>query len=262
MEAPTIQAQLEAGILTITLNRPEKYNALTSAALRDLGAIVEDATSRAEIQALVVTGAGKAFSSGMDLAEVGALMALSPPERRALLRKWNRSFSAFEILEKPVVAALNGPTLGAGLEIALACDVRIAARTATLGLVETRLGAAPDGGGCTRLARHVGLGRAKEMIMSGGPVGAEVAERWGLVNRVVEPADLPAAATAFARELLQGGPLGIGVAKRLIVQAFGLDAEAGIALEGLVASHLYGTEDVRAAYEAFREKRKPEFRGR
>lgn len=262
MGEPTIRTHLEDGLFTITLSRPEKYNALTSAALAELDAALDEATARAEIRALVVAGAGKAFCSGMDLAEVGALLALSAPERRALLRKWNRSFSGFEALEKPVVAALNGPTLGAGLEIALACDVRIAARSATLGLVETRLGAVPDGGGCTRLARFVGLGRAKELIMTGAPLSAEAAERWGLVNRVVEPADLPAAAAAFARELLQGGPLGIGLAKRLIVQTFGLDVEAGIAWEGLAGSPLYGTEDVRAAFEAFRERRKPEFRGR
>ena len=262
MGETAILTNVADGICTITLNRPEKYNALTSEDLGALEAAAEGATFQPDVKAIVVTGAGKAFCAGLDIKVLDEIMRLSPPERRAVLRRWNRAFTAFEVIEKPVVAALNGLTLGAGLEIALACDVRIAARGAKLGLVETRLGSIPDGGGCTRLARFIGIGRAKELIMTGGMISAEEAERIGLVNRLADAADLPRAATEFARELLQGGPRGIGVAKRLITQTFNMDVHAGAEFEALAGSDLYDTEDVKEEVKAFREKRKPEFRGR
>lgn len=257
-----VQTDVADGIATITLNRPEKYNALTSEALDDLGQAVEAASSRLDVEAVVLTGAGKAFCSGMDVSEIERMIGLSLSGRRALLRRWSQSIGAFEVTEKPVVAALHGYVLGAGLEIALACDVRVAAKDAKLGLVETRLGGIPDGGGCTRLARFVGVGRAKEMIMTGNAIAAEEGYRIGLVNRLVEPGDLGRAARDFAHELLQGGPLGVAVAKRLITLNFNLDVEAGIAIEALVGSHLYSTEDTRAAYRAFLEKQRPSFQGR
>jgi enoyl-CoA hydratase/carnithine racemase len=262
MPASFVQTDVAEGIATITLNRPEKYNALTSEALDDLGEAVEAAAASADVQALVLAGAGKAFCAGLDVAEIERMIALTLPGRRALLRRWGRAIGAFEVAEKPVVAALHGHVLGAGLEIALACDVRVAATDARLALVETRLGGIPDGGGCTRLARVVGLGRAKEMIMTGNAVGAEEAHRIGLVNRLVEPGDLARAARDFARELLQGGPLGVAMAKRLITLTFNLDVDAGLAVETLVGSHLYSTEDTQAAYRAFLAKQRPTFQGR
>lgn len=262
MAAPFVQTDVVEGIATITLNRPEKYNALTSESLDDLGQAVEAMSARSDVKAVILAGAGKAFCSGMDVAEIERMIGLSLSGRRALLRRWAHSIGAFEVIEKPVVAAVHGYVLGAGLEIALACDVRVAAKDAKLGLVETRLGGIPDGGGCTRLARFVGVGRAKEMIMTGNAISAEDAHRIGLVNRVVEPGDLGRAAREFAQELLQGGPLGVAMAKRLITINFNLDVDAGIAIEALVGSHLYSTEDTQAAYRAFLEKQRPSFQGR
>lgn len=262
MPASFVQTDVADGIATITLNRPEKYNALTSESLDDLGHAVDEASSRSDIRAVILAGAGKAFCSGMDVSEIERMIELPLSGRRALLRRWGRSIGAFEVTEKPVVAALHGYVLGAGLEIALACDVRVATTDAKLGLVETRLGGIPDGGGCTRLARFVGVGRAKEMIMTGNAVSAEEAHRIGLVNRLVAPDDLQRAARDFTHELLQGGPLGVAMAKRLITLNFSLDVDAGIAIEALVGSHLYSTEDTRAAYRAFVEKQRPRFQGR
>lgn len=262
MAGPFLQTDVADGIATLTLNRPEKYNALTSDALEDLGRTVEAVSARPDVSAIVLAGAGKAFCAGMDVSEVERMIGLSLPERRALLRRWGLAIGTFETTEKPVVAALHGHVLGAGLEIALACDVRVAASDASLGLVETRLGGIPDGGGCTRLARFVGIGRAKELIMTGNAVAADEAYRIGLVNRVVAPGELGAAARDFARELLQGGPLGVAMAKRLVTLTFNVDVEAGLAIEALVGSHLYSTEDARAACRAFLDKRRPTFQGR
>jgi enoyl-CoA hydratase/carnithine racemase len=262
MAVPLVQTDVTEGIGTITLNRPDKYNALTSGSLEDLGQAVEALASRADVKAVVLCGVGKAFCSGMDVSEIERMIGLSLPGRRALLRRWGRAIGAFELIEKPVVAALHGWVLGAGLELALACDVRAATTDAKLGLVETRLGGIPDGGGCTRLARFVGLGRAKEMIMTGNAVPAEEAHRIGLVNRIAPAGELERTARELARELLQGGPLGVAMAKRLITLTFNLDVEAGLAIEALVGSHLYSTEDTQAAYRSLLEKQRPSFQGR
>jgi enoyl-CoA hydratase/carnithine racemase len=247
----TISTRYADGVLTIVLDRPTEANQLTLESFRELDAAMDDAAVRADVAAVVVTGAGSVFCGGLDPSVLEVLRAMAPPAIRATLRKWNITFGTLEAIEKPVVAALNGPALGGGCEIALACDVRLAARGAHLRLAETRLGVIPDGGGCTRLARLVGIGRAKEMIMSGDPVSATDAERFGLVNRVVDATDLPGEAAAFARRLTQGGPLGIGVAKRVIVQAFSLDVSAGTTLEALAGSSLYANEYFSRAYSDF-----------
>ena len=250
------------GILTLTLNRPEKLNALLPETLSDLGRALDRAAGKKTVRAVILTGAGRAFSSGLDLACLEVFQTQSPAEVRRSLRQINATFNDIEDLEKPVVAALNGIALGAGLELALVCDVRIAAEGAQMGLVETRVGVFPDGGGCVRLARHIGLGRAKEMILTGNLVGAEAALAMGLVNRVVPGRELQKASRAFALELLQGGPLGIGLAKRVMNRAFSMDVRAGVELEALAGSPLYGTRDAREAGRALRARRKPKFLGR
>lgn len=250
------------GVLTITLNRPEKLNALLPEMLSEVGRAIEGAAAKKTVRALILTGAGRAFCSGLDLSLLEAYQRQSPAEVRRSLREINAVFNAIEDLEKPVVAALNGLTLGAGLELALVCDVRIAAEGAQMGLVETRVGVLPDGGGCARLARHIGLGRAKEMILTGNLVGAEAALAWGLVNRVVPGRELPRASRAFALELLQGGPLGIGLAKRVMDRAFAMDVQAAVELEALASSPLYQTRDAREAGRALRTRRRSRFLGR
>jgi enoyl-CoA hydratase/carnithine racemase len=250
------------GVLTITLNRPEKLNALLPEMLTELGRVIDGAAGKKTVRALILTGAGRAFCSGLDLSFLEAYQTQSPAEVRRSLRHVNSVFNQIEDLEKPVVAALNGITLGAGLELALVCDVRIAAEGAQMGLVETRVGVFPDGGGCARLARHIGLGRAKEMILTGNLVGAEDARSWGLVNRVVPARELQKASRAFALELLQGGPLGIGLAKRVMDLAFSMDVRAGVDLEALATSPLYQSRDAREGRRALRAGRRPRFLGR
>jgi enoyl-CoA hydratase/carnithine racemase len=261
-EFESVSVKESRGILTLRLNRPEKLNALLMETLDEIDAALERAASRKSVRAVIVTGEGRAFCSGMDLSCLKIFQKASGPEMRRMLRKINATFNAFELLEKPVVAALNGITVGAGLEIALACDVRIAAEGAKMGLVETRVGVLPDGGGCVRLARHVGIGRAKEMILTGNLISAEEGHRIGLVNRVVPSKQLERAARKFAEETMQGGPLGIGLAKRVISRAHSLDIETGIEVEALATSPLYSSRDAKEAADALQARRKPRFQGR
>ena len=217
------------GLLTLTLNRPDRLNALLMESLEEIDAALERAATRKTVRAVIVTGAGRAFCSGLDLSCLKTFQKETAAGMRRALRRINTTFNAFEQIEKPVVAALNGVAVGAGLEIALACDVRIAAGGVRMGLVETRVGVMPDGGGCVRLARNVGIGRA---------------------------------ARQFAEELLQGGPLGIGLAKRVITRAYAMDVEAGIELEALAAGPLYASRDAQEAARARKTRRKPRFQGR
>ena len=170
-EIKSITLKESKGLLTLTLNRPDRLNALLMESLEEIDAALERAASRKAVRAVIVTGAGRAFCSGLDLSCLKTFQKETAAGMRRALRKINTTFNAFEQIEKPVVAALNGVAVGAGLEIALACDVRIAAGGVRMGLVETRVGVMPDGGGCVRLARNVGIGRAKHDL--GRPTDAE-----------------------------------------------------------------------------------------
>ena len=261
-EFKSITLKESKGLLTLTLNRPDRLNALLMESLEEIDAALERAASRKAVRAIIVTGAGRAFCSGLDLSCLKTFQKETAAGMRRALRKINTTFNAFEQIEKPVVAALNGVAVGAGLEIALACDVRIAAGGVRMGLVETRVGVMPDGGGCVRMARNVGIGRAKEMILTGNLIPADEAHRIGLVNRVVPAKDLGRAARRFAEELLQRGPLGIGLAKRVISRAYAMDVEAGIELEALASGPLYASRDAHEAARARKTRRKPRFQGR
>jgi enoyl-CoA hydratase/carnithine racemase len=199
----------------VVLNRPEKRNAFHADLVTATGDALRAAAADPEVRCVVVRGAGPAFSSGMDLAALAALA--EAPERlrefrRACLEAWNLA----EEMPKPTVCAIQGACLGGALELALACDLRVIAADAVVGLPETRVGLLPDVGGCSRLPQVVGVGRAKELILTGKVIGGEEAERIGLANRIAPAEELEPATQALVDELLACAPVAVGLAKRVI----------------------------------------------
>lgn len=258
-----VTTEQTGAIFRITLNRPEKRNAISWQVGQDLRAAIDQAASASGVRVVVLSGAGSVFSAGIDL---GDLMDL--PNRygehwlrqmRTITDDWQALTTRLERLEIPTIAALHGMCLGLGLEIALACDFRIAAQGTKLALPETRLGIVPDVGGTTRLTRLVGVGRAKELIMTGRSFTAADAERWGVVNQLADPDDLNAVVQAFADELILAAPLAVGMAKRVIDGMF--DVDRGLLLEGWAQSQLIRTADFSEGVQAAIARRAAEFKG-
>ena len=239
------------------LVRETSANALSVALVRELSAAVSGLGS--DVRAVVITGAGKAFSAGADLKE---RRGFSLEQTRAFLDLLGSTLNALAAVRCPVIAALNGVAFGGGLELALACDVRIAAEGVTMGLVETRLGIIPGAGGTQRLARLVGPARAKELIFSGRRFDAADALRWGIVQQVTPPAELEAAAGRLADEIAGAGPLAVAEAKAAIDEGL-----AGPLAEGLVTERRHyevvlTSADRDEGLAAFAEKRAPAFHGK
>lgn len=245
----------------VVLNRPQKRNALSSAVVAELGEALRDAAADPSVRCIVLRGAGAVFSSGMDTADLGALAA-DP----AGLHEWRAQILAIwnlcEDIAKPTIAQIHGACLGGAAELALACDLRVAAADAVIGLVETRIGLIPDLGGCSRLPALVGLGRAKELILASKLVDGTEAERIGLVNRVAAAAELDAATAQLASELLVCAPLAIGLAKG-VLNAAARPALAATLEQELAAQELCaGSEDFQEGTRAFAERRGPDFSDR
>lgn len=250
----------EAGVALVTVNRPDKLNALSGAVVSELGDAFERIARDAAIRAAILTGAGeKAFVAGADINE---LAALSPVEARAYALRGQQAFRRLETSGKPSVAAVNGYALGGGLELAMACTVRFASENARLGQPEVKLGVIPGYGGTQRLPRLVGRGRALEMLLSGEPVTAAEAHRIGLVNAVAPQAELLETCRAWLRKVLGNAPLALG----LVMEAVdvGLDAglEAGLRFEAAAFGMSAATEDGREGTRAFLEKRRAVFAGK
>ncbi len=248
-------------VARVTLARPEKLNALDQATLLELDRVFEHLRGQvaAGLRAVIVTGAGeRAFAAGADIAELAGLDAAAALEAS---RRGNRVFSKIAAFPVPVIAALNGFALGGGLELALACTLRIAAEHAKLGQPEVRLGLIPGYGGTQRLPRLIGRGPALQMLLSGEPVDAATALRLGLVNQVVPAEGLMAAAEACAATIAANGPLAV----QYCLEAVRAGAEGGLSQGLELESRLFGmsfaTEDMKEGTRAFLEKRKPEFRG-
>jgi enoyl-CoA hydratase/carnithine racemase len=199
----------------VVMNRPEKRNALNQELLRALAGALREAADDASVHCVVLRGEGPVFSAGVDLGELAAF-AGQPEVLRPFRTVFLECANVCETMAKPVVCSIHRTCVGGALEVALGCDLRIASSDAQLGLPEVRFGIIPDVGGCTRLPAVVGLGRAKELIMTGRLIDAEEAERIGLVNRVVVPEQLPAATDELVQELLANAPIAVGRAKRVI----------------------------------------------
>ncbi len=257
---------VEGAVCVVTLNRPEKRNALTLEMLEDVADAVGAAGRRPEIRAVILEANGPVFSSGVDLMALGALRAEAGAEQpgrflRRIAERMQRALHLVEGAELPVIAAMQGRVIGLGLELALACDLRVAAEDAAISIPETRLGLIADVGGTTRLSRIIGPARAKDMLMTARTVDAGEALAWGLVNRVAPAAQLAQAARTLAAEIACNAPLAVGMAKLIIDQGDGLDRYTQMALERWAQSLLISTDDVGEAMAAFMEKRPPQFHG-
>jgi enoyl-CoA hydratase/carnithine racemase len=249
----------DEGIYTVTLNRPDVLNAVNDEMRFEFRRLAEELYMDDGIRALIITGAGRAFSAGADMAYLER--EWTTPAFRAHTRILTSFFDDLEQIEKPVIAAINGVSAGAGMQLILSCDIRFAAQSAQFGFREGNIGLIPGVGACSRLARLIGYGRAKEMILSGELIDADEARRIGLVYRVVPDGELLAAAAEFARQLLARAPQAIGLAKRVLRDCLSADLSTGRDIESLAMSVLIQTGDHKEGVKAFREKRRPKFRG-
>jgi enoyl-CoA hydratase/carnithine racemase len=259
-----IHTEQRGDIFDVVLNRPQKRNAISLEMYEQLDQAIADAGQAEGVRLLLLRGEGKVFSAGIDVTNFMLLADKYGDKWSQRMRTITRDFQGvlnrLEQLELPVVALIHGHCLGLALELALACDLRIASEDAVLGLPETRLGMIPDVGGTTRLTRLVGPARAKELIFTGREIGAAQAAAWGLLNEVVATGELPAAGERLAAEIRGAAPLAVGMAKRVID---GLDdQERGLALEGWAQSQLFQTEDFQEAVRSFMLKQPPTFKGK
>jgi 2-oxoglutaroyl-CoA hydrolase len=255
-ELDGLRLERDDDVATITLDVPEKLNRLSMPARGRLARLFEELGADAAVRAIVLTGAGeKAFTAGGDIA---GFLEREPEELSRLA--WN--VAAPERCPKPVIAKLRGFAFGVGLELALACDFRIAAEDVELGLPEVKIGMIPGSGGTQRLARMVGLGRAKDLVMRGRRVGAAEALAIGLLTEVVPAAELDAAVASLVDELRALSPLALAMAKRVLNHAYDGPLGLGLEVEGLAYGLLRSTYDFREGVEAFGEKRPPKFEGR
>jgi enoyl-CoA hydratase/carnithine racemase len=245
----------------LILNRPEKRNAMHGELVLAIGAALKQASASADVHCVVLRGAGAMFSSGMDFTALGGL-ADNPASLRVFRREILDAWNLAEEMTKPVVCQIHGGCIGGAMELALACDLRVMAADAIIGMPEVRVGLIPDVGGSSRLPAVVGLGRAKELIMTGKLIGAEEAERIGLVNRVAPPEELEAATQQLVDELLACAPIAVGLAKRVMDSAakpaLAATLEQEVAAQQLCAQ----SEDFAEGAKALAERRLPQFAGR
>jgi enoyl-CoA hydratase/carnithine racemase len=258
-EAAAIRVEHGAGgAVWVTLDRPQAKNALSRAVNLELRRLAVELGQNRQARAIVLTGAGGAFSAGADLKERrGVAAADTGPYVDAIAG----AITAWAELPRPTIAAMSGPALGGGLELALACDFRIASDDAVMGLSEVRLGIMPGAGGTQRLARLVGVSRAKELVLTGRRIDARRALEIGLVNRVVPAGELRAAAEELAAELAACAPLSVAMAKQAIDQGIGLPLDQALALERRCYDVTLMSEDRNEGLRAFAEKRPPRFTG-
>lgn len=262
----SIRTERDGDILVVTIDRPEARNAISLEMGRQLCAVWEDFRDDGALRVAILTGAGdKAFSAGADLKEVGPYYrSMTPIERRNRGEREPGLGGITRNLDpgKPIVAAINGHCLAGGLELALACDVRVAAEHATFGLPEVRWGIMPGAGGTQRLPRAIPLGLAMEMLLTGDPVDAQTALRFGLVNRVVPLTGLLEEAKAFARQIAKNAPLALQTVRAAALHGLDLTLDEGLRLEQFYAEPLRQSEDAQEGLRAFAEKREPDFQGK
>lgn len=260
MAYQTLLYERDASIVQLTINRPEKYNALNRQTISDLGQAFEQIDRDPQARAVILTGAGeKAFVAGADINE---LAELQPLEARAHALRGQRLYSRIENLSKPVIAAINGFALGGGLELAMSCTLRIASDNAKLGQPEIKLGIIPGYGGTQRLPRLVGKGVALSLLLTGDPIPAAEALRIGLVQQVVPPADLLTTARQWATRILVNAPLAVSLCLDTVNRGLQMPLPEALSYEASQFALTCSTEDMREGTRAFVEKRPAAFRGR
>ena len=246
-------------VATITVNRPDKLNALNDATMAELGRAVDEVRGNASVGAAVITGAGRAFVAGADISE---LRGKSPAEAYMLARRGQDVFRRIETSPKPIIAAVNGFALGGGCELAMACHVRLASEAAKFGQPEVKLGVIPGYGGTQRLTRLVGRGRALQLLLTGEMIDAAEAYRIGLVNRVVSGSEaLLDAARSLLLQMLANGPLALAHCIEAVNRGADIPMDEALALEAAAFGLLTATNDMKEGTTAFLEKRAPAFRG-
>jgi enoyl-CoA hydratase len=258
MAYQTIALAVADRVATLTLNRPDKLNALNDEMIEELGFAVDEIGERTDIGGVILTGAGRAFVAGADITELerhGGIAA------KALSRRGQLVFNRLEALPKPVIAAVNGFALGGGCELAMACHVRIASDAAKFGQPEVKLGLIPGYGGTQRLPRLVGKGRALQLLMTGEMIDAAEAFRIGLVNRVVPAGDLIKAATEMLGQMLANAPLALASCIEMANRGYDLSMGDALHMEATTFGLLAATTDMREGTTAFLEKRPPKFKG-
>lgn len=259
MTEQLVLRETRGAIAIVSVNRPDKLNALNADTVAALGRAFTQIEADPAIRGVILTGRGeKAFVAGADIAE---LARMTPRSGVEVSRAGQQVFRAIERSTKPVIAAVNGFALGGGLELAMACHIRIASDNAKLGLPEVKLGIIPGYGGTVRLPRLVGRGRALELILSGAMIDAQEAQRIGLVNRVVPQADLMNETEALLNTILSNGPVAIELAIQAIDHAYHATTDDALQLESTYFGLLASTDDMREGMQAFLEKRKAGFRG-
>jgi enoyl-CoA hydratase len=259
MNLKNLLLQHREGVATITINRPDKLNALNHETIAELSDTIEQIRSDVTVKVVIITGSGdKAFVAGADITEIHQLNAL---EAHAFAEKGQELMRAIENLPKPVIAMINGYALGGGMELALACHLRVANEQAKMGLPEIKLGIIPGFGGTQRLVRLVGRTQALGLILSGDPVDAKRAHQLGLVNEVTPSDTLVDTTQALARKLALCAPHAVAGILESVIKGNEIGLEAGLALETARFSMCCASEDMKEGTQAFMEKRAPKFQG-
>ncbi len=255
-----VELIIKEDVATITINKPEAMNALSSSVLKELSEVITQVKDNASIRCVIITGAGeKAFVAGADIKEINSLDKQKAEEFAEL---GQQTFSDLENLNIPVIAAVNGFALGGGLELALSCDFIFASEKARFGLPECTLGLMPGFGGSVRLARAVGSSMAKQMTFTGDMVGAEQAKTMGLVNEVFAPEELLEGANRVAKTISLRAPLALAAIKNTIQDTYGVERDEAMKMERRAFAELFESEDCQEGTLAFIEKRKPQFKGK
>jgi len=256
----TMIFEKEDHIAIITLNRPRSMNAINSEFVDELDRILDEIATDDEIGAVIITGSEKVFAAGADIKEVVGIG--TPVEAHSFVSRIQSVFNKIEKLEKPVIAAVSGIAFGGGCELALVCDIRIAAENALFAQPEIKIGIIPGAGGTQRLTRLIGVGRAKEMLYTGDPIGAEEAYRIGLVNKVVPVQSLLDEAKKMAVKFLKQPGFALRVTKMVVNEGVNMDLQSALAYEARCFELLFSTEDQKEGMKAFVEKRKPVFKNK
>ncbi|CAN5321843.1 enoyl-CoA hydratase-related protein [soil metagenome] len=255
----TILVEKRGGVAVLTINRPDKLNALNSKVHTEGVAALDELRTDDEVRVVIITGAGeKSFVAGADISEFAGQTAVT--QRNSFLEK--TLFNSIDTFPKPVIAMINGFCLGGGCELALACDIRLASEKARLGQPEINLGIIPGGGGTQRLTRLVGEGKSMEMILSGDMIDAQTALQLGLVNHVFAPEELEAKTMEMANKIAEKAPIALQMAKEAVKLASRSNLDEGMRREVDLFAICFSTEDKEEGVSAFLEKRKPVFKGR
>jgi enoyl-CoA hydratase/carnithine racemase len=261
MAYETLKIEKKDGVAVLYLNRPDVHNAMNQTMFAELGIAAKELQNDPEARAVVMTGAGKSFSSGLDLGSFAGLAQLTAMQIHAFLKEAQGTFLAYEMMDKPVIAAVNGLAFGGAMEIMLACDIRIAADDASFNLMEIKFGIIPDLGACKRLARLVGNGYAKELIFTGDTIDAAEAHRIGMIEHIYPKDDVLPEAMKLARRLADGPTLGIALAKQVISRCWDSDPETALEFEAIAQTLCLVSEDHKEAIQAVVENRKPKYKG-